>query len=177
MLGFGLKEGKWSKFCQQTSTRILQILLGPLSSFSCQLVLWFKDEPRSYKEWRNGILLFSNFCAIFKKSWAFQVTANEFVFVYKILAQFFENRRNLCHHCLKLLGLSLDYLQNTLKNNMTLSLVLAFCKKNGTLIRVIDTLPWLMMWEKFQNWVLLVEKGKTFLTWITKKCNVKCGMS
>ena len=69
------------------------------------------------------------------------------------------------------------YLQKTLKNNITLSLVLAFCKKNGTLIRVIDTLPWLMMWEKFQNWVLLVEKGKTFLTWITKKCNVKCGMS
>ena len=39
----------------------------------------------------------------------------------------------------------LDCLQKTLDNNITFSLVLAFCKKNGTLIRVIDTLPWLMM--------------------------------
>ena len=57
---------------------------------------------------------------------------------------------------------------------MTFSLVLAFCKKNGTLIRVIDTLPWLMMWEKFQNWVLLVEKGKTFFDLNYQK--VQCKM-
>ena len=77
-----------------------------------------KGKPRSFKVWRHRFLLFSNFCAIFKKSWAFQVTANEFVFVYKILAQFFENRRNLCHHCLKLLGLSsvLYFGQNELRN-------------------------------------------------------------
>ena len=76
-----------------------------LLPFTCIKV--HKGKPASYKQWGNRFLLFSNFCAFFLKSWALKVDADEFVFVYKILAQFFENRRNLCRHCLKLLGLSL----------------------------------------------------------------------